>query len=266
MRLKLMVRRRMQNALGVDRYLRAFHLYLHFAFRFLHRVPYFRRKFEDLSILLAETRPGDLVIDVGANIGFYTRELAHAVGPDGLVLAVEPVEVNRKVLERVLPKAYRSRIQVVPLIVSDHFGQQAIELTSVSGAFLHGTCHVVDNPVTGASVEVVDSTTIDHLSNNVSGRRVALLKIDVEGHEDKVLGGALRTLADDRPFVACEIHERRIDQVLPIFEQSGYAAFVTGRSGQLVPLDRTRLDWRTRNDYFFRVLRSSGGGDAAATE
>lgn len=143
-------------------------------------------------------RPGDIFVDVGANIGLYTLIAARCVGTRGHVFAFEPVvqtferlkhnvAVNRLQNATLVPLALSDQIEERPLTVS----REGYQAWSSLGQPSHGQT---------SEQELVSCTTWDAFAeeHHLLGR-VCLMKIDIEGWELHFLLGARRALADQRP-------------------------------------------------------------------
>jgi FkbM family methyltransferase len=143
----------------------------------------------DLIGALAE--PGSLVVDVGANIGFFTLPLSRAVGPAGKVLAFEPDPDNLDMLGRALTRAGCANVDVVAAALGDKDGTVAFYLNAD-----HPTDHRIypaegHQPGPAVALRSLDA----YLAENPSGRALSLVKIDVQGAELLVLRGMRKTLA-----------------------------------------------------------------------
>ena len=151
----------------------------------------------EVQILLSVLGPGDVVLDVGANIGTHTVPLAKAVsGQGGMVHAFEPHHFSFQLL--------CANLALNRLINAKHYqravGQVASEVKvpvlppwetqNFAGLRL-------DPNATGESVEQI---TIDSLSLE----RCSLIKVDVEGMEIDVLTGAKETVEAHKPFIFAE--------------------------------------------------------------
>lgn len=132
---------------------------------------------EAMGFLLHFLRPGELMVDVGANAGSYTL-LAASRG--ARVIAAEPNPLPRAFLERSLALNGLTAA-VAPCAVSAAAGHATMDLSG------DATGHVTEGPGTA-----VAAVTLDGL---VGGAAPALVKIDVEGHEAQVLAGGERALA-----------------------------------------------------------------------
>src|ERR1039458_7626249 len=71
------------------------------------------------NITIACLRPGDVCIDVGANIGYYTLIMSKAVGPQGQVYAFEPVPPTFNYLNKILTETKSFNVKAFQLAISD---------------------------------------------------------------------------------------------------------------------------------------------------
>jgi FkbM family methyltransferase len=176
------------------------------------------------QLFRAYLKPGDQVVDVGANIGFYAMVSSVAVGPNGRVLAIEADPRVTEYLRSNIALNKATNIDVLNVAVGD------------SSGWLHFSndrqddrnCVVTDT--SGRRVEVLRLDAAVALPNTI-----ALLKIDVEGYEKFVLDGATGLL----PRVQCvfietwaehfarygyecrDVHERLVAQGFELFRLTG---------------------------------------------
>lgn len=155
----------------------------------------------DLAVLPALVSRGDRVLDLGANIGLYTRHLSELVGPDGLVLSVEPIPLTFETL-----KGQRLPLDNVVWLncaVSAKPGTVRMETPDYPrGGPNYYQSRVVEGADGDRGVEV-RAETVDSL---VAGRGpIRFVKCDVEGHELACLEGAEATLRDTKPAWLIEV-------------------------------------------------------------
>lgn len=144
---------------------------------------------------------GDWVIDVGANIGHYTLALSRLVGPAGRVVAFEPIPETFSVLTRCVERAGIKNVTLINAAATTEFGELAMNLpTDRSGMTNYYQASIGEGPHDGDCRQVL-GFAIDDMRIS---QRVALIKIDAEGHDSSVLNGAWELIARDRPTLIVE--------------------------------------------------------------
>lgn len=138
-------------------------------------------EYEDMAFVLHFLRPGDLFIDVGANVGSYTI-LGGTTG--ARVKAVEPIPDTFRTLQQNIDiNQFVQRVEALNI----GLGERAGNLFFTN--HLDTVNHVV--PAGTPDAQLVEVRTLDHLC---AGDPPALIKMDVEGYEREVLKGAFETL------------------------------------------------------------------------
>lgn len=145
---------------------------------------------------------GSVVFDIGANVGFFTVLAARLVGPDGHVVAFEPVPSNAEYVRRNARLNDMENIAVVEKAVSDATGHGDLVLASYSGG---AALSIADTPPDATESVTVPLTTIDEAVETGAVPPPGIVKIDVEGAELEVLRGMESTLRHHRPTIICEI-------------------------------------------------------------
>ena len=162
---------------------------------------------------LAYLAPGAVAIDVGANLGEWTIPFARAVGTAGHVLAAEPAPRAAAALEATLGANALHQAQVIRCAVGDHDGFAEFAVPVVSSARIDTGTAQIGAAGPGCEALSVALRSLDSLAAECSLDRVDLIKIDVEGHERRVLDGAEATLHRYRPTLVIETgHEAAGDR------------------------------------------------------
>ena len=191
------------------------------------------RKLPDL------VEPGSVAVDVGAHIGDYTYSLCRAVGPHGKVIAVEPLPDLARMLSRAV-RRLSLPVEVINCALSSEAGEAELRVPMEHGHRMAGYATLERRPVANARTFRVQVRRLDDLCRDVSGRRISFIKIDVEGHELQVLGGAGETLRRHRPNLLIEIEQRHssvpIQQTFQHVLSAGYRGEFLGAAGESVPL------------------------------
>jgi FkbM family methyltransferase len=178
-------------------------------------------------------RPGDVFLDVGANIGLFTLIAAHRVGTSGRVFAFEPV-----------PKTYQRLISNIELNHFENVSCHQLALSDIVGRLdmnisLDGfdAWNSLAQPTAGNSftVETVDCVSLDAFAqkHKLFGR-VTMMKIDVEGWESRVLSAGFELLSrSDAPLLQIEFNDQNCrsagsscQKLYYLLDKLGYKPFV----------------------------------------
>ena len=145
--------------------------------------------------------PGDVFIDVGANVGLYALKAARLVGPTGRVLALEPgAEAYGHLTSNLALNAF-SWAETMKVAASDRAGEAVLHHVPLGNDPQAFSLIANDRAEEG---ETVETLTLDSLVERCGLTRVDLIKIDVEGAEPMVIAGARRLLETFRPAVIFE--------------------------------------------------------------
>lgn len=137
----------------------------------------------ELNFLLANLRPQDVVLDIGANGGLFTVILAKALGSTGHVYAFEPEPRNLGRLRRNVQLNELANVTILPHAVSDRTGKGWLHLSKT-----HNGLHRMHPSRLCRHQLEVQCIRLDEFAP-VADRGVDVVKIDVEGHELQVLRG-----------------------------------------------------------------------------
>jgi FkbM family methyltransferase len=184
--------------------------------------------------------PGELVLDVGANVGYLTSLAAVRVGPEGRVLGFEPHPGVFALLEKNAARWRQANgigtVELHRMALSDHAGEGALFAHQAFEANM-GLATLADDEAPDGDGTTI-TVTLGRLDDLVGDARVGVMKIDVEGHEAEVLKGAGELLASGRVRdIVFEDQNEYPSEATAILEQAGY---------ELISLD---------NDLFGLTLR-----------
>jgi len=196
----------------------------------------------ELDLLPYAVRPGDTVLDVGANFGLYSHHLSKAVGPKGKVFAFEPVPFTYKTLRRVARVLRLGNVEIVPKGCSNEAGTVTFQVPLSPAGTL------------SAGMAFIGSRTDDHdgreaqvrwtQTKEIPAELVVLddflpaiddlpfVKIDVEGAEPFALRGAKKLIDRHLPTVLIEINPwylqgfgQTVDDLWKPFADRGYELY-----------------------------------------
>jgi FkbM family methyltransferase len=192
--------------------------------------------YEYPSFLRHLVRRGDTVIDIGANLGYYSRILGRLVGKSGKVYAVEPVKPILEVLRRNV--RCLSNVEILPYALG-------VENTSITMA--NSSVHTSGYLGTGRNYvaeEVADCEVIEFAAEMRRGselfadlERLDFIKCDIEGYETVVIGEMAAVIERFMPVVLIETGGPNRFEILKMFREWGYAGYVLDR-GRLISVMR----------------------------
>lgn len=145
----------------------------------------------ELELLRKVLKPGDTVVDVGANVGGLTLGMAAQVGAGGRVYAIEP----QPLYFDCLMKAAADTKNIAPFWIAAGIDSRRITMRRVE----EETIHAPGWPSTGPEFEVQQ-----HSIDSLSLSSCALVKVDVDGPEHEILKGAEKTIDRFRPVIYVE--------------------------------------------------------------
>jgi FkbM family methyltransferase len=149
---------------------------------------------------IAQFQPGEVLVDVGANVGMYTIWAARTRG--ARVVAFEPESLNFALLNRnIVANNLQAQVVAYCAALSDRSGFGELQLSRFMAG---GSCHSLDEkldayhrPFRPVYTQGCVSATLDELVAAGKVPQPRYIKIDVDGFEPKVMHGALRTIRSD---------------------------------------------------------------------
>lgn len=199
---------------------------------------------------------GDVVIDVGAALGVYTSVLSRLVGPAGRVVSVEPLPGLYASVDGWLRLRSPRNVHRYAVALGASTGSAAVSVPVRRGRVVAGRSFLTAGARgLGSNEEFTDQfqrdvavTTLDGLVERAGLARVNFVKIDVEGAEPALLGGAEWTIRRFRPYVLAEVEDRHL-------RRYGHTA------GDVVSWFRTRgYDMSTWQEGMWRLVPNVAGG------
>jgi FkbM family methyltransferase len=222
----------------------------------------------DLKVVKCLVKPGDYVVDIGANIGVYTKVLSELVGQTGRVYSVEPFPSTFEILAYNVKKLGLANVEAIKVAVSDRDGVVNMSIPhDSSGAQTHYTASVVSSGFHKNIERTVEVPTITIDTRFLpAASKIAFVKCDVEGHELACLKGARKFLDKTCAWWLMEVcgdpdeAASSAQQVFSILLGKGYSAWW---------FDGTKIRPRYHGDkstnyFFFRdeqveMLKSGAG-------
>jgi FkbM family methyltransferase len=169
------------------------------------------------------TRNGDVVVDLGANEGYYAMNMANGV--DARIIAVEPNPIAHRLLVQNIKKNKLSSIEAVNCAVWSSTGEMKMnvlpQVTSIGALTLEPSSYMI-----GAMERVVQipvrTITLPDLMASMKIDKIDMLKMDVEGAEVEVLEGS-HEVFDKIDKIVLEYHSQKLrNKVIDMLEAKGF--------------------------------------------
>lgn len=195
--------------------------------------------------LLEECYLGNVILDVGANIGVTAIRMSAAVGSGGKIYAFEPDPANFSRCAHHVTTNSMTNIEIFQLGLGEISGELVLGFGKPDHC---GTKRIVPSGSNGQRIHV---TTIDEFVSEKAISRLDLIKIDVEGFEYSVLRGASDTLSKYRPTLFLELDDSLLGdqgaspaQLLSLLDDLGYLVFhsESKQSIEKTPMKNVHID------------------------
>lgn len=217
-----------------------------------------RKKYPELFFLKKVIQPGNTVLDIGANLGYYSFFMSYTAGKNGKVYAVEPVplfaEIWKKNLNKLKVKNYQLSncalgIEPKPAV--------KMSIPVVNGVVRHGLTKVEEEgdaqTPTAMSFEV-EMKNGDALIQELGVTQLDFIKCDVEGFEQYVIPSLRNTISNNLPVLQIELSgEENRKKVCDYLVNLSYEIYIL-KNEVLVSLEIN--DIFTVNQDFYFIHRS----------
>jgi FkbM family methyltransferase len=179
---------------------------------------------------------GATAIDIGANLGYYTRPLADIVGAEGRVYAVEPVPVIFDVLKRNVAGRENVTLLNYALGSEERTIEMANDSVAAAGYFGTGRNFVSDGELSGEAIRfTAQMVRGSRLFAEVG--KIDFIKCDIEGYERVVIPELKPLIERHHPTVLIETDGDTRHEIIKMFTDMGYRAYML-EGGREVALDK----------------------------
>ena len=181
---------------------------------------------------------GDTVLDIGANLGYYSRILSRLVGSSGRVFAVEPVAPIMGVLRHNLRHCNNVEILNCALGAENkpiRMGNDSSRYTGYMGTGQNFVMDAENNAEEGHAAQEFTATMRRGSELFERLPRLDFIKCDIEGYEVVVMNEMRPVLERHLPTLLIETGDEKRVQIVGLFEQMGYSAFTLAER-KLTPL------------------------------
>jgi FkbM family methyltransferase len=194
---------------------------LHRSFYFMYRLGLLKNKqsFKFHYFIQRIIKPEYVVIDIGANLGYFAKTFSRLV-PNGKLIAIEPLPQFHSILNYFIGN--KENVELHNVALGKTSGSITMVLPKTNGMMRTGLPHVMRNEQEGQ-----DQTTQQVQMVNTSAffstfERIDYIKCDIEGHEWEVFSQLGNVLKEKRPIVQIEIDNKNTALLLAFFLELDY--------------------------------------------
>ena len=214
-------------------------------------------KVKEIDVIRSYLRKDDVCIDVGAHAGSWSIPLSRIVSR-GMVWGFEALPYYARVLGLTISILGRRNISVVNKAVLSAEQEVNIQWKDAAGARLTGKTHVAFDGEGLVDPVAVQGTSLDSFMamNNAEGKRIAFIKIDIEGAELFALKGADATIRKWHPVFFMEIYEEYCKSygysyvdIFELMSSYGYQTYIINKESRIVPV--TAATYSKQGDVLF---------------
>jgi FkbM family methyltransferase len=221
----------------------------------------------EIAFMRRVCAPGQVVLDIGANVGLYTAIAGTTVGPTGRVVAFEPDPESALLLEQTVRANNLHNVRVVQAAASDRNGRGELFLSHTN----RGDNRLHPSAPSSEPIDVECIRLDDYLAAEEPGSVVDIIKMDVQGFEGHVIEGLEKTLqCSPRLKILMEFWPEGLSSagtdpldLLERFERSGLALFELKSDGDVDPvMDKRQLIDRLKGRKYASLVllgREAGG-------
>lgn len=212
------------RALSLENYLRLLQrgFFISYRLGLLKRSPEYVYHYFDKKLI----NKGDTVIDIGANLGYYSKLFSKWVGNEGRIYSVEPIKLYNKIFSEATRRC--KNITLLPYALGLEEKDITLVTSSKSGYLSTGLPHVYD-PKRDGSFEnqafKFDAKMKIPAELFKSIERIDYIKCDIEGFEYTVLSNMEPIIAKHKPKVQVEVWGDNKNKILSLFENLNYIPY-----------------------------------------
>lgn len=211
-----------------------------------------KEKYPEIHHLKKLLRPGMSVIDIGANLGYYSTVMGDLVGKEGRVIAIEPIPLFAEIFQK-NTRRYR-QISIDNVALGAESGRVKMSVPIVDGVVRHGLTQVVDKHHSTQKTSKMDYDVAmvsgDDLLKQKKLDQLDYIKIDVEGYEQFIIPSLKETIGRYNPLIQIELSgQENRENVFKFFKENSYKGYIL-KDHSLESVDESKLFSYTQDFYF----------------
>jgi FkbM family methyltransferase len=194
---------------------------LHRSFYFMYRLGLLKNKqsFKFHYFIQRIIQPEYVVIDIGANLGYFAKTFSRLV-PNGKLIAIEPLPQFHAVLDLFIGS--KENVELHNVALGKTSGSITMVLPKTNGMMRTGLPHVMRNEQEGEHQTTQQVQMVNTSAFFSTFERIDYIKCDIEGHEWEVISQLGAVLKEKRPIVQIEIDPKNTELLINFFSELGF--------------------------------------------
>lgn len=210
------------------------------------------RKYEWHYFVRKIVRPGDTIVDIGANLGYFSYIFSNIIGNNGRLYCVEPVRPYRELLEKILPR--QKNITIYPFALGNkNEGSVKLGMPPMLRKLTylrHGTVTILEDKNISNDQLIFESDIRRGSELFLDLPSLDYIKCDIEGYETVVFPELKPVLQKHFPLVQLETWGEQLPVMLDFFTGLGYKAYHL-RKDKLISCDNLSTGEIASSDILF---------------
>lgn len=240
------IRRMLLRSLGIEQYLRIISkVYIR-----LIQNGFLKNTYPEIFFLKKILKQGDICIDIGANLAYYSIMISELIGSQGKLIAVEPIPLFINIWKKNMRMSKYFNYKILPYALGETERIVKMGLPEKNGIVRHGLTKIIKQ----ADEKYVQYFDVqmkipDKIFMNYS--RIDFIKCDVEGYEKNVFFNMKQTILLHKPFIQTElgnIDDR--EELIEWFKTMGYIPKILFKKDRLINIREQELR-EIRQDFYF---------------
>lgn len=190
---------------------------------------------ETTCFISSKIKPGMTILDIGADIGYYTILFAKHAGSKGQVYAFEPIPRAKQYLDKNILMNRFDNVKTFGFALFDKSGKVCLEEPLTKSKINPSKKKLSGNDIQ-VEMKIFDEWKLKEKINNVD-----LVKLDVEGAELNILRGMKDTLQSQHPKILIEVHPQQLKSFG--FSPSDIVKFFSELNYHIEPVDKKKIDF-----------------------
>jgi FkbM family methyltransferase len=241
------IRKMLLFSLGEKRYLRL----LAGSFQKIYKTGRLGVDYQDIYFLKNLIKPGDICVDIGAHLGYFTFELSRLAGNNGHVYAIEPMSKFFQTLENLVSDRKLKNITLYQNAMGADTEFVEMGIPKLNNVKKYAYARVKS---THSYLEYMDSEKVKNVQGDqlfADLKKLDFIKCDVEGLELQVFQSFLQTIRRFRPVILCELEDPgKRETLLNLLSAGSYSIYYL-ENRKLKPLsNESTVDPVSHNHYF----------------